>query len=1002
MTRADLSEEKKGIKRLVDVFDKNIDQYKKESTKYNEQMTRQQYIDVLLKYLGWDISNPNGLSYNDREVVAEEYSYGSRCDRPDYTIRMNGISKFFIEAKKVSVDVLNLPSPAIQCRRYGWNAGHDISILTNFEYLIIYLTHDAPQDTDSSSVSRYKVYHYKNYVDKFDEIYSLISRDSVAKGYYDKWVQEKRPEDYSKTALDNVFLNQLNNWRVLIAEDRIQKDNNIDINSLNDSIQLFLNQIIFLRFAEDNRFEKEDSLKKEILQHDSYKIYFADLDKKYNSELFKDSTLIDKISDDLLKDIVDKLYFPNTSYDFSVIDLSILSKIYENFLQFEIVVKNNKVKLEKTKSAKIKAVVSTPKNIVVSMIQKALKNIVNGKTPKEILQLKIADLSVGSGIFLIEAYNYIENYLIDYFSKKKGQYPSTDLVPFSLKRKIIENVLYGFDINNQAVKLTRFSLLLRLLSNEKLESVHEISPILPNLKKTIVNGNSLISDNDLDITELDLSEVFEISPLNTQQFKFEKFDCIIGNPPYLKKEDIIESTPKTEINIYEKNYVSADKQYDKYFLFIEKALELIKPDGAIVLLVPNKLFTVGSAQKLREILYKSGFVYRIYDFGVSQIFKDVINYVCILNLKKNNGYFKYIKVNDASEVYKDQQGLDYSNEDLNHSHWFLTSDEMLKKYFENAMTHFPCMDEVVIPSNGIQTSKSKIYEIDKQSIINESEDTVTFVYNNKQFTIEKSILRNFYKPAIGSSVKKSYEKIDANKYVIFPYREGKVIKEAVLKKEFPLTWEYFNYNKNELLPKILGGKRDVKGSTLDNIVWYQYGRTQGLNVADKDKIIVGVLSKNPIFNIDRNGMLYASGGTAGYIGLFLKDNSKYTLEYLQAWLSHDFTDKIFKTLGSNFEGGYYTHGTGIYKNIPLLPIDFDNDKELSVFQSINELVDKVNELVDKVNELNKKNNFEKDNSKLVLMERVKEKTIEKINNQIDVLLNMKMEQINECKKKTEH
>ena len=132
------------LKKLVDRFDADFEHYKKDQT-YNEAMTRQQYIDVLLKLLGWDITNPMGLSFNDREIVAEEYSSENKKDRPDYTIRMNGVSKFYIEAKKVSVDILNESDPAIQARRYGWNSNHKISVLTNFEYFVIYLAYDMPR-----------------------------------------------------------------------------------------------------------------------------------------------------------------------------------------------------------------------------------------------------------------------------------------------------------------------------------------------------------------------------------------------------------------------------------------------------------------------------------------------------------------------------------------------------------------------------------------------------------------------------------------------------------------------------------------------------------------------------------------------------------------------------------------------------------------------------------------------------------------------------------------
>ena len=204
---------------------------------------------------------------------------------------------------------------------------------------------------------------------------------------------------------------------------------------------------------------------------------------------------------------------------------------------------------------------------------------------------------------------------------------------------------------------------------------------------------------------------------------------------------------------------------------------------------------------------------------------------------------------------------------------------------------------------------------------------------------------------------------------------------------YPNAWAYLNYFKDELLPKTMGGTRDVKGNEGD-FEWYQYGRSQALREVDKEKIIVGVLSKEPNFNIDRNNMAYSSGGTAGYIGLYLKDNSKYNLEYIQAWLSHWFTDEIFKTIGSDFEGGFYTHGTNMYKDIPLLPIDFDNKFELDVFNQITKLVQRVSIS-------NRDLECENNPIKKELSLRVKENMISKINTLIDDLLELKVQETNE-------
>ncbi|EAG3180412.1 restriction endonuclease, partial [Listeria monocytogenes] len=152
-------EEKKELKEIITAFERDYDVYKNKNSLFNEQMTRQQYIDRFLRLLEWDISNPRNLSFNNREIVAEEYSNSS--DRPDYTIRMNGSSLFYVEAKKVSVNIESEIDPAMQVRRYGWNGGHKISVLTNFEYLAIYTTFHQPKEDDKVAYNRYKIYSYK-------------------------------------------------------------------------------------------------------------------------------------------------------------------------------------------------------------------------------------------------------------------------------------------------------------------------------------------------------------------------------------------------------------------------------------------------------------------------------------------------------------------------------------------------------------------------------------------------------------------------------------------------------------------------------------------------------------------------------------------------------------------------------------------------------------------------------------------------------------------------
>ena len=126
------------LKNLVNRFHANIAFYKDTNNAYNEHSCRIEYIDPLLKLLGWDVANEKGLAPQYREVIAENYS--TPTDRPDYTITLRGVPKFFVEAKKPAVDITKESAPAIQVRKYGWNANHKLSVLTNFEYIAIYET----------------------------------------------------------------------------------------------------------------------------------------------------------------------------------------------------------------------------------------------------------------------------------------------------------------------------------------------------------------------------------------------------------------------------------------------------------------------------------------------------------------------------------------------------------------------------------------------------------------------------------------------------------------------------------------------------------------------------------------------------------------------------------------------------------------------------------------------------------------------------------------------
>lgn len=391
------------LQKLVDSFANNLAYMKAPKNNYNETSCRNEYIDSFLEILGWDITNKKGNPLQCREVFVE-YNL-SKKDRPDYSLNLNGVSKFFVEAKKPAVDILTDPRPALQARKYGWNAGHRIAVLTNFENLIIYDTTVVPHDGETPAVAKYRSYHYTEYVHESDEIYKLISKESVYSGDFDRYFDaEFTGSDHETESVDEYFLKQINEWRVDLANDLYQKGKqyqNIDI--LNDYIQEFINQIVFLRICEDRNLplyhNLQQNIKDTLKLHTELEKMFKEADKKYNSGLFEGEFIIFDLNNAVIEKIIQGLYYPQSPYLFNIIEPNMLGKMYEMFLTEELTISENRVILRPKKDYRNRSIVSTPIEIVQYMVRKVMKLSCEGKNPDEIKKLRVADIACGSGVF---------------------------------------------------------------------------------------------------------------------------------------------------------------------------------------------------------------------------------------------------------------------------------------------------------------------------------------------------------------------------------------------------------------------------------------------------------------------------------------------------------------------------------------------------------------------------------------------------------------------------
>ena len=924
------------IKQLIEKFQSERDYYL--TNKYNETLLRSDFLDPFFELLGWDIKNNAGKLTNEREVILEEALKANASEnskKPDYTFRLFSERKFFLEAKKPYVKIEADNETAKQVRRYGFTAKLKISVLSNFEYLIIYDTSVQVEKEDTFQKALVKKYHYTEYEEKFEEIKRLLSKEAVYSGAFDnEWKAiETKINQYS---IDNLFLKQINEWRKALGTEIHKHEPKIDEQQLNDIVQSYLNRILFLRVCEDRNLEDYQTLLKFANTNDFKALIkkFQEADKRYNSGLFN-QLLKDKIVENVSSvfwTIIKQLYYPESPYSFSVFSSDVLGSIYEIFLSEKLTVQNGTVELVKKPENIDRDIVTTPTFIINDILRNTVLEKCKNKTDKEILQLKFADIACGSGAFLLELFQLLNDILIDYYlkndtSKLIQTNINTYKLPFEIKRKVLLNCIYGVDKDYNAVEATKFGLLLKLLESEDVNSTNKTKPVLPDLSGNIFFGNTLLNPS-----QVEKKNQTEINPFD---FSKLRFDVIVGNPPYLKSEDMKNITP-LELPLYKTNYSSAYKQFDKYFLFLEQGLNLLTDDGVLGYIVPSKFTKVGAGKKLRELLTEKEYLHSIVSFGANQVFADKTTYTCLLILnKKPQKTFQYAEVKSLNSwKLREDSELKFSTKktkEFSGDVWTLMSPELETIY--NKIINQSISLEKLIGSdnifNGIQTSATHIYI---HKIVKEDEKYFYFSKNEKIWQVEKVLTRPYYQTDKNDRLY-TYRPFKPNSFVIYPYTNNNGNIELVnitdLRDNYPYTYEYLFNFKDVLV------KRDIQPIPKTDDEWYRYGRHQSLDKCEVDtKIVVGILSQNDSYAIDYHKTVLSSGGNAGYAIISYNNEKEYSIYYLQAILNSKYVEWICSLIGSVFRGGYISHGTQVLKKLPIHRIDFNNPEEKALHDKI--------------------------------------------------------------------
>ena len=898
---------------LVEHFERNRDDYK--SGQYNEAQLRQQFLNPMFEALGWDMANRAGYAETYKEVIHEDaIKIGKETKAPDYCFRIGGTRKFFLEAKKPSVYVKEDIPAAFQLRRYAWSAKLPLSVLCDFEEFAVYDTRIKPDRNDKASTARILYLTYKDYADKWGEIVSVFSKDAVLRGSFDKYAETTRLKKGTAT-VDDAFLTEIEDWRDLLARNIALRNADLTTRELNFSVQRTIDRIVFLRICEDRGIEEYGRL--QALQNgtNAYKRLvqlFSQADDRYNSGLFhfqkeKDrheepDTLTTKIEidDKPLKDIIKRLYYPESPYEFSVLSADILGQVYEQFLGKVIrLTAGHQAKVEeKPEVRKAGGVYYTPKYIVDYIVKNTVGKLLNpplekgGKggfeasdvnppqspfvkggnsiTPKEASKLRILDPACGSGSFLLGAYQYLLDWHQEWYVKDDPKKWATVKNPTlyqaqggdyrlttTERKRILLNNIYGVDIDSQAVEVTKLSLLLKVLegeTNQTLQSTFIHERALPDLGDNIKCGNSLIGpDFYQQQTMLDDEErlrvnVFDWDKEFAEIMKAGGFDAVIGNPPYVRQESLSEFK-----DYFASHYEAFDGVADLYAYMMERSIKLLREDGRFSFIVSSSFLRTTYGEPLRRTLTKHAAVLRIVDFGGLPVFaKAKDTYVCIPLLMKGKQPTRVevtkipsLEIRDLNE-YVDDKSFKIPHDRLSPEAWSLKSDEEAAVFDKMIKAGKPLGDYVERKMfYGLKTGYNEAFEI------TESQHNAIVKGNRASEFLIKPFLG-------GQDIRRYFANNDGRYLIVIPFgwtrSEMLKAKKGTFQPSEREAWSWLSKEYSKIATHLEGFVEACRKRQDQGEFWWELRSCDYYEYFDRPKIIFPDICKGPRFYLDRSGV----------------------------------------------------------------------------------------------------------------------------------------------------
>ena len=407
------------------------------------------------------------------------------------------------------------------------------------------------------------------------------------------------------------------------------------------------------------------------------------------------------------------------------------------------------------------------------------------------------------------------------------------------------------------------------------------------------------------------------------------FDVVIGNPPYIKIQEMRKSHP-LEVNFYTKFFITPVGSYDIFVLFVEKGLSLLNKNGILGYILPNKFTKLDYGKKLRGLISKH--LLKFIDFGDNQVFPGQTTYTSLLFLSGSERDKAFVtKTPSLTEklehwlLKSDGYMYEVETDGITDSPWILLPQnkmQILQKIEKNSISLKEFVEKIIV---GIQTSADEIYILEKLSLEGDSYKVYSKA-SGREFLLEKELL----KPLVSGEHIERYYARRSSKLLLFPYKllpdgGAELIPQIEFEKKYPKIWRYLKEHEEKL--------RNREGGKFNDNNWYRLGRTQNLDKHERPKFGVPRLCERLRIFFDKNGDFYFDNVDVN--GILLKNDGEYSPYYLLAILNSKVIDWRFKAGSVPFRGNFFSANKQFLSPLPIPQIDF-NTRDKGILKNLRE------------------------------------------------------------------